>query len=149
MQCPKCGSDDLKVNDTRAAKDGRSIRRRRECLGCKHRFTTIEAIVREDFVVVKQSGEREDYSQQKVREGIRLAIQKRPISADTVDKMINEITETLYERFDQEVPSVAIGELVMERLRKLDPVAYVRFASVHREFRDVGEFSETINSLNQ
>ncbi len=147
MRCPKCGGQDDKVIDSRASKEGLIIRRRRECLGCEHRFTTYEEIEHQELTVVKRDGRREALSREKLRAGIQRACDKRPVSQETIDGAVGRIVEELGERFDREVPAKEIGERVMRELRAIDAVAYVRFASIYREFAEVGEFVDEINRL--
>jgi transcriptional repressor NrdR len=147
MRCPKCGCQEDKVIDSRSSREGAVIRRRRECASCTFRFTTYEEIEQEGLVVIKRDGRREEFSREKLLSGIRRACQKRPISpeavAGTVDKIIAEITEA----HDSEVPGVVIGEKVMEALRQLDEVAYVRFASVYRQFQEATDFVHAVKKL--
>ena len=138
MKCPKCGSDDDKVLDSRAVREGAAIRRRRECASCGFRFTTHEV------TVVKRDGTREPFSRAKVEKGVRVACQKRPVSEDQVQNLLDEVVVALD---GEEVPAARIGELVMERLHKLDEVAYIRFASVYRRFTDVKEFLQAITEM--
>ena len=144
MKCPKCGSDDDKVLDSRSVRDGAAIRRRRECTVCGARFTTHEEIDRDEVTVVKQDGTREPFSRQKLEKGVRIACQKRPVSEDQVQNLLDEVVVALD---GEEVPAARIGELVMERLHKLDEVAYIRFASVYRRFTDVKEFLQAITEM--
>ena len=144
MKCPKCGNDDDKVLDSRTAKDGAAIRRRRECLKCGHRFTTHEEIDRDEVTVVKQDGTREPFSRQKLEKGVRIACQKRPVSEDQLQSLLDSVVASLE---GEEVPTSKIGELVMERLHALDEVAYIRFASVYRRFTDVNQFLSTITEM--
>lgn len=140
MQCPFCGKDNDKVVDSRTSEGGRTIRRRRQCLGCSRRFTTYERA--EEGVrlkVVKRSGEIEAYDRAKVLKGLQQALYKRRITTERILQVIEDLEEELLRRYDREVPSTAIGELVGEHLRELDKIAYVRFASVYRQFADVGE----------
>ena len=147
MRCPKCGGQDDKVIDSRASKEGSVIRRRRECLSCAHRFTTYEEIEHEELFVVKRDGRRELFSKEKLVASLKRACQKRPVSepalADAAERIVDEITD----KFDREVPTKEVGERVMRELRALDAVAYVRFASIYREFQEVGEFVEEIHRL--
>ena len=147
MRCPKCGCDNDKVIDSRGSKDGSLVRRRRECLGCSYRFTTLEGIVPEELRVIKRNGEREDFSRDKVRRGIINACYKRPIGNDEIDQAVDDITRGLLRDFDKEVESSEIGERVMRRLRELDQVAFVRFASVYRQFQTVKDFAHEIRRL--
>ena len=144
MKCPKCGSDDDKVLDSRAVRDGAAIRRRRECVVCGARFTTHEEIDRDEVTVVKQDGTREPFSRQKLEKGVRIACQKRPVSEDQLQSLLDSGVSSLD---GEEVPTSKIGELVMERLHALDEVAYIRFASVYRRFTDVNQFLSTITEM--
>ena len=148
MRCPKCGAQEDKVIDSRAWKDGAVIRRRRECLGCDHRFTTYEEIEREDLRVVKRDGRYEPFDRRKLAGGIEKACEKRPVSREMIDRTVEEITEELAKAHNSEIPTIAIGEKIMQKLRKLDEVAYVRFASVYRKFRDIKEFVSEVESLH-
>ena len=150
MRCPKCSSADDKVVDSRSVNDGRMIRRRRECLKCGHRFTTTEVLLREDLIVVKRDGRREDFDPEKLMRAIRAATSKRPIEAERIEMLVDEVTDELEAAYEREIPSSAIGDAVMPRLRRIDEVAYVRFASVYKEFRDVSEFmQEIMNTLGK
>jgi transcriptional repressor NrdR len=149
MRCLKCSSLEDKVVDSRINKQGTSIRRRRECTACGHRFTTTEEILREGLMVVKRDGRREDFDRAKMLAGIRRACEKRPVDIEQINMLVTDITNHLQEQFDDEIPSQAIGELVMEKLHRIDKVAYVRFASVYKDFRDVNEFMEEITRLDQ
>ncbi len=147
MRCPKCSSQDDKVIDSRAAREGAAIRRRRVCLGCGHRFTTYEEVVKANLRVVKRDGRHEDLDRNKLRGGIERACEKRPISAQDIEALVDGILGELEAEFEREVPSLVIGRKVMERLEKLDEVAYVRFASVYRRFRDVNQFLSEVENL--
>lgn len=147
MRCPKCGEQEDKVIDSRAWKDGAVIRRRRECLACGQRFTTYEEIEREDIRVLKRDGRYEAFDKRKLSSGIEKACEKRPISPEVLQRTVDEIIDELVKTYDREIPTVAIGEKIMIRLRKLDEVAYVRFASVYRKFRDIKEFVNEVQSL--
>jgi transcriptional repressor NrdR len=147
MRCPKCGNQDDKVIDSRASREGSTIRRRRECLACNHRFTTYEEIEREGLMVIKRDGRREEFSRDKLLSGLRKACQKRPISPKVIEDLADKITEELSDKYDREVPGMAVGERVMEALRNLDPVAYVRFASVYRRFEEATEFVREVKKL--
>ena len=144
MKCPKCGSDDDKVLDSRSVREGAAIRRRRECTVCGARFTTHEEIDRDEVTVVKQDGTREPFSRQKLEKGVRIACQKRPVSEDQLQSLLDSVVASLE---GEEVPTSKIGELVMERLHQLDEVAYIRFASVYRRFTDVNQFLSTITEM--
>ncbi|MBI5687669.1 MAG: transcriptional repressor NrdR [Verrucomicrobia bacterium] len=148
MLCPKCRHIDDKVIDSRMSRDGAVIRRRRECLGCGHRFTTYEETERASLLVVKRDGRREEFDRRKLAGGLLKACEKRPVSTEQIDRTVEEIVEDLGNKYDREVPATAIGESVMKHLSKLDQVAYVRFASVYRQFRDINEFMHTILELN-
>lgn len=147
MRCVKCNSIDDKVIDSRASKDGFSIRRRRECLECGHRFTTYEQVERRNILVVKRDGTREPFKQDKLLEGLVKACEKRPVPLETLESAVAEIVNDLSAENLKEIPSRMIGPKVMARLQNIDPVAFVRYASVYRQFQDVGEFSEVIQSL--
>lgn len=147
MRCPKCTSIEDKVIDSRIARDGNTIRRRRECLECGHRFTTTESLVRDNLVVVKRDGRTEPFMRDKLVSAVRAACHKRPIDGEQIYMLVEDVIDALEAEFESQVPTKGIGEHVMQRLRKLDQVAYVRFASVYKEFRDVGEFVDEITSL--
>jgi len=147
MRCPNCGFQDDKVVDSRAVRDGAAVRRRRVCLACNHRFTTYESVIPSELMVIKRNGVREEYDPDKLRHGVELACHKRPIPAGSVDKVVEDISSSIQHSFEKEVPSVEIGLRVMAELRKLDQVAYVRFASIYRKFKDVDEFIEEIRTL--
>jgi transcriptional repressor NrdR len=144
MKCPFCGDPDSKVIDSRVSKEGAMIRRRRECVVCGKRFTTYERIEEMLPVVIKKDGRREPYGRSKVITGFKKACEKRPISVETIEKAVSDIETELMESGEAEVPSSRIGEKVMLALKKLDDVAYVRFASVYRSFKDIGEFVDLI-----
>jgi transcriptional repressor NrdR len=147
MRCPKCTSIEDKVIDSRIGREGSTIRRRRECLECGHRYTTPETHVRDGIVVLKRDGRREDFDRDKLVRAVRAACHKRPVDAEQITMLIEDVLDALEARFDSEIPSQAIGDGVMQRLRKIDQVAYVRFASVYKEFRDVTEFVDEISTL--
>ncbi len=147
MKCPACQFLDTKVVDSRVTKDGAAIRRRRECLRCGYRFTTYERVEMQLPMVIKRDGRREPFSREKIIEGIRKACQKRPISMDQIEAFVNELERELVETGEREIPSTTIGERVMAKLHEWDDVAYVRFASVYRQFQDVKEFLEQIQKL--
>ena len=147
MRCPKCSGQDDKVIDSRASREGSIIRRRRECVACGHRFTTYEEIEHEGLMVVKRDGRREEFSKEKLISGLRKACQKRPISPEVIDELAAKIVAELTARFDLEVPSLAVGELIMDGLRALDEVAYVRFASVYRRFQEATDFVQEVQKL--
>lgn len=147
MRCPDCGCLEDKVIDSRAVKDDRAVRRRRECLKCRHRFTTYESIILEHLKVVKRNAVLEDFDPGKIRRGIDNACYKRPIRPGDIDRVVEELVTGIQKDYDKEVASSEIGNRVMQSLRNLDQVAYVRFASVYRKFKDVEEFIEEIRAL--
>ena len=149
MRCPACGCPDDKVIDSRLAKDGTGVRRRRECLKCAYRFSTYESIIPEGLRVIKRNQEREDFDRDKLRAGIANACYKRPVSAQAIQKTIDAIELEVFNREEKEIPSSVIGEIVMEKLKDLDPVAYVRFASVYREFKDANTFMDELKKFLQ
>ncbi|HXA13568.1 MAG TPA: transcriptional regulator NrdR [Opitutaceae bacterium] len=149
MRCPKCTSIEDKVIDSRISKEGTTIRRRRECLECSHRFTTTESFVREGLVVIKRDGRREEFDREKLVHAIRAACHKRPVDLEQVAMLVDDVLDELEASYESEIPSRAIGDAVMTRLRRVDQVAYVRFASVYKEFRDVTEFVDEISSLGK
>jgi transcriptional repressor NrdR len=149
MYCPKCGALEDKVIDSRLSKDGKAIRRRRECLGCEHRFTTYEEIERNDLRVAKRDGRSEPLNRQKLYTGMLKACDKRPVSPEQLEKLTDEIILEIENEFPREVPYHVIGAKVMARLHQLDPVAFVRYASVYRSFEDVGEFIEDMQQLER
>ncbi|HTO95755.1 MAG TPA: transcriptional regulator NrdR [Myxococcales bacterium] len=147
MKCPFCAEVENKVIDSRLSNQGAVIRRRRECLGCQRRFTTYERVEEILPMVVKKDGRREAFDRQKVLEGLKLACQKRPVGADQLEAVVDGIERRLQEMGEKEVPSSVIGEAVMRELARLDEVAYVRFASVYRSFKDLGEFMSELKEL--
>ncbi|MEM8549833.1 MAG: transcriptional regulator NrdR [Verrucomicrobiota bacterium] len=149
MYCPKCSHKDTKVLDTRIGKGKLSIRRRRECLNpaCRHRFTTVEEILREGLVVIKRDGRREEFDRDKLFSGIRKAVEKRPVQTEQIEMLVAEVIDALEGEFDNEIPTKAIGEQVMNRLKHIDSIAYVRYASVYKDFRDIEEFAKEIKTL--
>jgi len=147
MKCPFCGELDNKVIDSRLGKDGNVIRRRRECLLCTRRFTTYEHVEEIPIMIIKKDGRREVFLRDKVRRGIQKACQKRDISMNAIDDFVEELERDLREIGEKEIPSHNIGEKIMTKLHALDDVAYVRFASVYREFKDVNDFVYVLNSL--
>jgi transcriptional repressor NrdR len=149
MRCPYCGHPEDRVVDSREAQEGQATRRRRECAGCGRRFTTYERIEEILPSVVKKDGRREPFDRKKILEGLKRACQKRPVSAEQIEQIVTAVERRVQEMGEKEVPSTVIGEAVMERLRALDPVAYVRFASVYRAFRDVGEFMSELEGLTR
>lgn len=149
MKCPFCGHLDDKVLESRSAKDGEAIRRRRECLGCGRRFTTFEEIEELRVMVVKRDGRREPFDRDKVLRGMIVACEKRPVAMDTLESAVDVIERAVYESGKREIDSEEIGEMVVQALRKVDKVAYVRFASVYRQFEDVGQFKEIVDVLDK
>jgi transcriptional repressor NrdR len=147
MKCPFCGYLEDKVIDSRASTEGTSIRRRRECLHCEKRFTTFEQIEEVPIMVIKKNGARESFSIKKIKEGVIKACEKRPVSLDQIDDLVSFVNESVEKLQVREVESQVIGELVMKRLQDLDEVAYVRFASVYRQFKDVSQFMQELSSL--
>ena len=147
MQCLFCKVDNDKVVNSRTSVDGLSIKRRRECLNCGRRYTTYERIEENPLRVVKKDGTREAFDRKKILNGFLKACEKRPVSTDTLENIVNEIEREIYSKFDREVTSSFIGSLVMQKLRILDMVAYVRFASVYREFKDISEFIDELKPL--
>jgi len=147
MKCPFCGHSENKVIDSRISKDGKAVRRRRECLSCSKRFTTYEYV--EDILpmVVKKDGRREQFDRQKILTGIKKACEKRPISMESIDKLVENVEQACQEMQVEEISSTLIGEKIMNELKAFDGVAYVRFASVYRQFRDVGEFMSELKDL--
>lgn len=147
MKCPFCGEIDNKVIDSRLSKDGNVIRRRRECIICSRRFTTYEHIEDIPVMIIKKDGRREVFSREKVRSGLQKACQKRDISINVIDEFLDELERDLRETGEKEIPSHKIGEKVMAKLHEIDDVAYVRFASVYREFKDVNDFVSELKNL--
>ena len=147
MKCPFCGYEESKVIDSRPTDEGERIRRRRECLNCAKRFTTYERIESLPIIVIKKDGSRETFDRQKLLTGMLRACEKRPVSIETLDRVISEIETVIQNSLDREVSSDKIGELVMEKLKDIDEVAYVRFASVYRQFKDINTFMDELNKL--
>ena len=149
MKCMYCGYTESKVIDSRSADDGNSIRRRRECLNCGRRFTTYETIETTPVLVVKNDGTRQPFDPSKIRNGIIKSCEKRPVAILDIDKLVADIEKKVYNTLEQEIPSSKIGEYVMDGLKELDQVAYIRFASVYRQFRDVTTFIEFISEFEK
>jgi len=145
MRCPKCGHLDDKVLDSRAAREGASIRRRRQCLACEYRFTTYEEIVKDELHVIKRDGRHEEFNRQKLERGVSRACEKRPISADQIHDLVDQVIAEF--EGESEVTSERIGQAVMERLHHVDEVAYIRFASVYRRFADVNQFLKAVKDV--
>ncbi len=148
MHCPFCGADDTKVIDSRLVAEGDAVRRRRECQSCGERFTTFETAELVMPRVIKRDGSREPFDEEKLKFGLTKALEKRPVSVDQIESALNHIKHRLRSTGERELPSLRVGEEVMTELRNLDPVAYVRFASVYRDFQDVSEFTKEILKLN-
>jgi transcriptional repressor NrdR len=149
VHCPFCGADDTKVIDSRLVAEGDSVRRRRECQSCGERFTTFETAELVMPRIVKRDGTREPFDEGKLRRGLTRALEKRPVSIEQIESAINRIMHALRSTGERELPSLKVGELVMQELRGIDGVAYVRFASVYRDFQDVSEFEKEIKSLTR
>jgi transcriptional repressor NrdR len=147
MKCPYCRQDDDKVIDTSAIEGGAIVRRRRQCLKCERRFTTYERIEQHPLKVVKKDGRRVPFDRERIRSGLERACEKRPVSAEAIDRLVGHLESDVYQNFEREVPSGYIGEFVIDRLRQLDQVAYVRFASVYRAFKDASDFVEEVEPL--
>ena len=147
MRCPFCKADNDRVIDSRASEESSAIRRRRECLSCGRRYTTYERVEEHTLKIVKKDGAREPFSREKMRKGVEIACWKRPVSDDQVDRVISAVENHVYANFDMEVESQVLGGLVMEELREIDQVAYVRFASVYREFTDVRDFVDELRPM--
>ena len=147
MRCPYCNTNEDKVTDSRETSDGLAIRRRRECVNCGKRFTTYEYVEKTPLMVVKKDGRREPFNHQKILSGLLKACEKRPISVEKLESITAEIESQLQRKFEQELQSNFIGEMVMEKLSKLDDVAYVRFASVYRQFKDVNQFMRELREV--
>lgn len=149
MRCPKCGCEEIKVVDTRAGKNKTSIRRRRECLDCNHRFSTIEEIQKEDLVVIKRDGRREEFDRMKLLKGLTKALEKRPVDSEQIESIVQKAVHELQNKYDTEIPSGVIGETIMKHLKALDQIAYVRFASVYKEFHDISQIAQEIKDLGK
>ena len=147
MKCPYCGDQDSKVIDSRHSEDGASIRRRRECLACQKRFTTYETVESLPIIVVKKDGSRQSFDRTKILNGMVRACEKRPVSMAEMEAAVTDIEQVMQNSLEREISSSEIGELVMERLKPLDEVAYVRFASVYRQFKDINSFIQELNKI--
>lgn len=147
MRCKKCGCEESKVIDSRSTDDGTSIRRRRECIKCGYRFTTYERIETVPIMVIKKSGMREAFNRDKIVNGIVKACEKRPVSIDTVEEIADNVEKYISNSLKREIKSVEIGNIVSDKLRQVDEIAYVRFASVYKQFKDISEFKEELNKL--
>lgn len=147
MKCPFCGHENTRVIDSRPADENNSIRRRRVCDECDKRFTTYEKVETIPLIIIKKDNNRETYDRSKIEAGVLRACHKRPVSANEITHLINEVETEIFSREDREIPSQVIGEILMNRLKDLDPVAYVRFASVYREFKDVNMFMDELKNV--
>lgn len=147
MKCPYCNYFDLKVIETRTVEESNSIRRRRECLQCQQRFTTYEKIENISLIVIKRDKTREEFDREKLLSGIMRACQKRPVTVQQQEKIVDEIEQYFLNSLEREIPSTEIGELVMKKLKDIDEVSYVRFASVYRQFKDINTFMEELKKL--
>lgn len=147
MRCPFCGYDESKVVDSRPTDDGEKIRRRRECIKCQKRFTSFEAVETIPLIVVKKDDTREPFSKDKILKGLMKACEKRPVSVETMENMVSDIEALLCNSMEKEITTSYIGDLVMERLKEVDDVAYVRYASVHRQFKDINSLFEEVSKL--
>jgi transcriptional repressor NrdR len=147
MRCPNCKHDNDRVIDSRSSDEGYAIRRRRECLSCKRRYTTYERLEEPVVRVIKKDGAREPFSREKIRKGLEKACWKRPISAEKLDALVTDLESEVYSHGDTEIESRQLGEMVMQRLAQLDQVAFVRFASVYREFKDVNDFVDELQPM--
>lgn len=148
MKCIYCGGEDSKVIDSRAVDESNSIRRRRECCSCARRFTTYEMVENTPILVIKSDGSRQAFDPQKIKRGIIKSCEKRPVSMTQIDEIVSSIEREISNSLDQEVKSSVIGELVMDHLKKLDEISYVRFAAVYRRFKDITTFIDFLNSVN-
>jgi len=149
MRCPFCGNDDTQVKDSRPTEDNNAIRRRRQCVNCGARFTTFERVQLRELTVVKSSGKRETFDRDKLLRSMTIALRKRPVEQDRIERVVNGIVRRLESSGESEFPTTLIGELIMDALASLDQVAYVRFASVYRNFREARDFEEFIEKLDQ
>ncbi len=147
MRCPFCGHEDTQVKDSRPSEDGGAIRRRRFCTGCSQRFTTVERVQLRELVVVKQDGRRVPFDRDKLTRSVRIALRKRPVQEEKIERIVNGLVRQLEASGDNDIPSKQIGELVMETLKEVDAVAYVRFASVYRNFREAKDFEAFLGKL--
>ena len=149
MKCIYCGCEESKVIDSRASEDSNAIRRRRECSECGRRFTTYETVETTPVLVIKKNGERQPFNSFKIKSGIIKACEKRPVSMHDIDKLVSDIEKKVYNSLDEEISTIKIGEYVMEGLKGLDEVSYVRFASVYKQFKDISTFFEFINDFEE
>ena len=149
MYCPKCNSNDTRVIDSRIGKNGLTIRRRRQCQQCDYRFSTLEEIVREGLIVIKRDNTRDQFDRAKMLTGIRKACEKRSVDIEQLDMLISDVLVELETFFDSEIPSRAIGDCIMKHLKRIDKIAYVRYASVYKDFRDIDEMIEELSKLQE
>lgn len=147
MRCPFCGNEDTQVKDSRPTEDNSAIRRRRLCPGCGARFTTFERVQLRELTVVKSNGQREPFDREKLLRSLRIALRKRPVDADRIDRVVNSLVRQLESSGENEIPSKQIGEMVMASLQNLDQVAYIRYASVYKDFREAADFNEFVEQL--
>jgi transcriptional repressor NrdR len=147
MRCPFCGNEDTQVKDSRPTEDGSAIRRRRQCPNCGARFTTFERVQLRELTVVKSNGQREPFDRDKIMRSMQIALRKRPVDSDRLDRVVNGIVRRLESSGESEIPSKVVGEMVMEALKSLDQVAFVRYASVYRNFREAKDFEEFVGRL--
>lgn len=147
MKCPYCDYGETRVIDSRPTEDNRSIRRRRECLKCQRRFTTYETVETAPVLVIKKDGSRETFDKHKILNGLLRACEKRPVSLNELQKLVDDVEKTVYNSLEQEITSKKIGEIVMEKLKDIDEVSYVRFASVYRQFKDINTFMDELNKI--
>lgn len=148
MKCPFCSCEDSQVKDSRPTEDSAAIRRRRECPKCDARFTTFERVQLREIVVVKSDGSREPFEREKLLRSVRLPLQKRPVDAETIERSVNDIVRELEQSSEADIPTKMIGEKVMKALSKIDPVAYVRYASIYKDFREVNDYNDFLASLD-
>lgn len=149
MKCPYCGHVDTQVKDSRPSEDGLTIRRRRFCPECNSRFTTFERVQLRELTLVKKNGERRIFDRDKLLRSIQIAVRKRPVTADQVDQLVTRVTQKLETMGEQEIPTTMVGKVVMDELKALDPVAYIRFASVYRDFREAKDFEDIVEELGE
>lgn len=147
MNCPFCNHHDSKVVDSRPTDEGQSIRRRRECMECGKRFTTYEKLEQVPLIIIKKNGTRESYDRNKILNGILRSCEKRPVSLPTIENIVDEVEKELYNSMDREIKSEYIGEIIMKKLKEIDEVSYVRFASVYRQFADINSFKDELEKL--
>lgn len=147
MRCPFCGNEDTQVKDSRPTEDNSAIRRRRLCPGCGARFTTFERVQLRELTVVKSNGQREPFDREKLLRSLRIALRKRPIDADRIDRVVNSLVRQLESSGENDIPSKQIGEMIMTSLQNLDQVAYIRYASVYKDFREAADFNEFVEQL--